>query len=116
MCDLRIVLPETAACHAVLEELLQIVGVGLGYLPFAVLMGFIFREEPSTAPTSLFSGLCGSRYAISFDFASFICFPADKTLMYLVIRLEFLQPVACAAFGDLHVSGDIFNRDVPPRL
>ena len=40
------VLPESAFCHAVLEELLQIVGIGLGHPPVAVLMGLALRKEP----------------------------------------------------------------------
>ena len=43
---LGIVLPESAFCHAVLEELLQIVGIGLGHPPVAVLMGLALRKEP----------------------------------------------------------------------
>lgn len=38
--------PESAFRHAVLEELLEIVGIGLGHPPVTVLMGLALWEEP----------------------------------------------------------------------
>ena len=44
--DLGVILPEPAFRHAILQELLQIIRIRLGYPPLAMLMAFALGEKP----------------------------------------------------------------------